>query len=653
MIFILVKAVKRKCFIFLKLNSFLKKIMKIIKNFVFQFLKINFKKKKIENIINKMKKTIYKLYSKNQFNKIKLFAYNKKNYSFLIKIKFIYIKNNFDFFIYKYREKKDKNIKKENINCDNSEEVRKEESNIKKNLLNKEKIKNKTEIDNNNDINNIYYNKSTNNENIKIIIGNDNEIPFLIEENNNSKKNGNLFGIKKYDQENIMLNNAFFHNKEIFQNLRYDDELFAEDLKKDDIAFNEDKINNNLEINVQKNYLNKLPNNIKAKLEKELTEEIIKEIIDNEINNKNKIINKKKPINEFNYNQKDKIFGVDNISSNNNNSQLNSSLEYSVNTSILNKTIGEIKEGRKLNQYRRKKFPIFLKMIEKYLIINYNEIINNLEQPLIIDEEKYLNQLNEVLLNRHKNINNNLELDFNNENENNEQRKSFLNKFNIPYFNKDLIKKKFVDEKILKEFNIKNKLMNQKSNEETINSSQYDIILNKCVYDSANEIIEKRRKYGSFGKPLLWSHRNIIIKYKYDKSKYSKKIFIKEILTELKDLINKKIGLIPENYDYMSLENLISDREKKFNKNIHDDLIENEEKENNLDLIISLSLMNISKIIMDQLLEEVIQILNLVEKSRKEPTKFGAKSIYSFEYEDIPIFSLDEKNDFEEDNFIL
>ena len=80
-------------------------------------------------------------------------------------------------------------------------------------------------------------------------------------------------------------------------------------------------------------------------------------------------------------------------------------------------------------------------MIEKYLIINYNEIINNLEQPLIIDEEKYLNQLNEILLNRHNIINNNLDLDFNNENENNEQRKSFLNKFNILYVNKDFIKK--------------------------------------------------------------------------------------------------------------------------------------------------------------------------------------------------------------------
>ena len=88
-----------------------------------------------------------------------------------------------------------------------------------------------------------------------------------------------------------------------------------------------------------------------------------------------------------------------------------------------------------------------------------------------------------------------------------------LSNFNIPYCNKNIIKQKFVDEKVLKEFNSKNEIMNNKSNEDTNNISQYDICLNKCVYDSANEIIEKRRMYGNIGKPLLWSSRNKIIKY--------------------------------------------------------------------------------------------------------------------------------------------
>ena len=209
-----------------------------------------------------------------------------------------------------------------------------------------------------------------------------------------------------------------------------------------------------------------------------------------------------------------------------------------------------------------------------------------------------------------------------------------LSNFNIPYCNKNIIKQKFVDEKVLKEFNSKNEIMNNKSNEDTNNISQYDICLNKCVYDSANEIIEKRRMYGNIGKPLLWSSRNKIIKYIFDDTDYSKKIFVKEIIDELKDVINKKIGLIPENYDYMSLEHLISDRERKFIQNIKNDLEENEEKDNNLDLIFTAFLINISKLIMDQLLEEVIQTLNLVEQSRKNPLKFGCKSIYSYENED-------------------
>ena len=195
--------------------------------------------------------------------------------------------------------------------------------------------------------------------------------------------------------------------------------------------------------------------------------------------------------------------------------------------------------------------------------------------------------------------------------------------------------------------------MNNKSNEDTFNVSKYDICLNKCVYDSANEIIEKKRMYGDLGKPLLWSSRNKIITYNYDNTEYSKKIFIKEIMNELKKTINKKIGLIPENYDYMSLEHLISDREKKFIQNIHNDLLENEEKDNNLDLIFTAFLMNISKIIMDQLLEEVIQILNLVEQSRKDPSKFESKSIYAYDNEDIPIYNISGKNDDEDDNFLF
>jgi hypothetical protein len=439
------------------------------------------------------------------------------------------------------------------------------------------------------------------------------------------------------------LNNAFFHNKEILKNLRYedyDDFFFNDDLKEEESNINDNFITVNgkedsydISDDINK-WLYQLPQEVKDNIEKELTEEIIKEILDTEINNKDKIIKKKQPIILFETRHKELTANKTNSSaSSNNKSQLESSLDNS-NVSLLKKSIGEIKEGKKLNKYSEKKFPIFMKMIENDINKNYDNIINNLKEPLVIDEEKYLNQISN-LFNDKNNINNHI-LDNNegDEIESNRRTNSLLSNFTIPYCNKDIIKHKFIDEKILKEFNIKNEKMNRKSNEDTNNISQYDICLNKCVYDSANEIIEKRRMYGSIGKPLLWSSRNKIIKYIFDNTDYSKKIFIKEIMDELKDVINKKIGLIPENYDYMSLEHLISDREKKFIQNIKNDLEENEEKDNNLDLIFTAFLINISKLVMDQLIEEVIQTLNLVEQSRKNPSKFGSKSIYSYDNED-------------------
>ena len=685
-ILIMKNTIKRKYFKLLMYLNIITKIIRIIKKIPFSKL-IQYNK---NNKVIKLKNIIYKIVLKTLLNKVKLYAYNKKNYIFLIKIKNIYIKNCYIYFISKLKDKINSN--KDIKNLQNLIESEKENDNINKynnlienqnikeikeiininiinnneNILNKEPIQNiisnntKNIFLNNNSVNN----KNKTDENIKIIIGDEKESLFL------KKENKPLIENKSNNINNITLNNnIFFHNKEIFKNLRYEDEddFFDEDSQMEEKKEILKNINTELKIDIKeeekeneenneiKNYFNKIPKNIKDNIEKELTEEIIKEIIDIEIKNKAKIIQKKSSINEFNKKHKDTIVNTNITNSNsNNNSQLDSSVESSMNISLLKKSVGEIKEGKKLNKYYMKKFPIFLKMIEKDIKKNYIDIINNLKKPLIIDEEKYINQISE-LINKKKNNNNNLDFELNNENEDeiNDQKNTFLYKFKIPYNNKDLIKTKFIDEKILKDFNIKNEMMNEKSNEETINVSKYDTFLNKCVYDSANEIIEKRRMYGHLGIPVLWSDRNKIVKYKYDESKYSKKLFVKEIINELKEIINKKIGLIPENYDYMSLENLISDREKKFNKNIHDDLIENEEKDNNIDLVFSASLITISKAIIEQLIEEVIQIFNLIEQSRKNPSKFGAKSIYCYDFEDIPIFCIGAKNDFDEDNFII
>ncbi len=722
---ILKKIIKHKYFqLFIyNINSitfFVKSIIKVIKSFPFALLK---QYNKSKNII-KLKKTIYKVFIQNHFNNIKSFTNNIKFYNSLNAIIKNYIKRYFYIFINHLKNiNKHKNVNYLILNEDSKEKINNNNNNIKNNkdilndnnddgcidkknennnynilssdevpsfkqlLLNSEntnnasmflnkdtniknytfngnniiiKNENKTINRNNNTIN--IKNESSSNESIQIIIGNES----YDSKENSLEKNKKIKKKEDIGDNKIFLNNAFFHNKEIFKNLRYEDDddfFFNEDSNEENILdknnkinveeehTNNDKYNNDNEI---EKYFKNIPIEIKNNIEKELTEEIIKELLDIEIKNKHNIIIKKTPIIQFENKQKEIISNNKNNTINSiNNSQLDSSLDNS-NVSLLKKSIGEIKEGKKLNKYYMKKFPIFLKMIEKEIKKNYIDIINNLKKPLIIDEEKYINQISE-LINKKKNNNSNLDFELNNENEDeiNDQKNTFLYKFKIPYNNKDLIKTKFIDEKILKDFNIKNEMMNEKSNEETINVSKYDIFLNKCVYDSANEIIEKRRMYGHLGIPVLWSDRNKIVKYKYDESKYSKKLFVKEIINELKEIINKKIGLIPENYDYMSLENLISDREKKFNKNIHDDLIENEEKDNNIDLVFSASLMTISKAIMEQLIEEVIQIFNLIEQSRKNPSKFGAKSIYCYDFEDIPIFCIGAKNDFDEDSFII
>ena len=702
--------IKRKYFELLKLNintvniilkTFLKNITKIIKYYPFYIIKKYCNNKK--NII-KLKKIIYNIFLKKYFHKIKLLAKNEKCNDFYYKIINIYLKKYFNIFINQLgniiKDKKNKDLIdiKDNKQNDNNNLIR---DKVDNNLINKNEKKINDENDN---ANNFYFkekenNKLKNNENNinienlsnKNILLNENDlkdknkslsekdinnkninknesIQLIVEDNKNKiiNKDKDKNENNKKENVNIFLNNAFFHNKEIFKNLRYEDEddFFNEDsnIKEDNKLDKEININNldnkkedkkiKEDSNEIEQLLNKIPKNIKENIENELTEQILKEILDIEINNKEKIIKKKLPISEYENKQKEIISNKNNVSSNNNSQQLESSIDNSINTSILKKSIGEIKEGRKLNKYSQKKFPIFLKMIENDIKKNYNEIVNNLKEPLIINEEKYLNEIGNLL--NDKNNNDNI-FDFNNEINEDEiiQKKSFLYKFNIPYFNKNVKNKKFIDEKVLNEFNIKNELMNNKSNEDTFNVSKYDICLNKCVYDSANEIIEKKRMYGDLGKPLLWSSRNKIITYNYDNTEYSKKIFIKEIMNELKKTINKKIGLIPENYDYMSLEHLISDREKKFIQNIHNDLLENEEKDNNLDLIFTAFLMNISKIIMDQLLEEVIQILNLVEQSRKDPSKFESKSIYAYDNEDIPIYNISGKNDDEDDNFLF
>ena len=167
-------------------------------------------------------------------------------------------------------------------------------------------------------------------------------------------------------------------------------------------------------------------------------------------------------------------------------------------------------------------------------------------------------------------------------------------------------KKDFIEEKIIDNFEKKNKEIRERDN-------IYDQILNKGVYDTVNELIEKERKYGIIGAPLSWSIK---------------------IMKEIKRILNVRMGLIPENYEFLDMEQLNQDRDKKFMESIKEELKENEPLYQIFETQETYVKLSLSKIILDQLFNEIVEILEHVQYSRKEPEKYQSKSIYACE--DIP-----------------
>ena len=289
----------------------------------------------------------------------------------------------------------------------------------------------------------------------------------------------------------------------------------------------------------------------------------------------------------------------------------NSQSEAILNNSIFMRTLDEIKKEKTLNLYNDKIAPLLIDEIEKNMDKNYENIINNLKVPLRIDEAKMINGL--MLKDRSLSISS-----------------------KIRFCNDDITKVKFVDNKILKEFEKIDKEIRNSDN--SINDVFYDKILNKCVYDTTNEIIEKQRKYGIIGEPLPWSIRTKDIDYKYKNFDiYSKSIFMNKIIKEIKKTIDTKMGLIAENYVYIDMDQLNQDRDKKFMESITKELKENEDYYQIFETQETYVKLSLSRIIMDQLLNEIVEILEHVQYSRKEPDKYQSKSIYACE--DIPRLS--------------
>ena len=516
-----------------------------------------------------------------------------------------------------------------------NEKVKENQSNIK----NPEDSKEIIELNEKKSRNNINENKNemkeinVNNDNNKIFSNINNDIIKNLE-GNNYQVNLSLSNSIKNNLNSESNNNISNSNS---NNLRYNEntEVIEVNLNRDK---EKEKINFINEKGEKKNKIfSRLSNDLIQKLCENLSEEIISTILSTEIKEKKKsLFKKKKEINaSLNNSTASLIVSQNSMSigshspgrnypsnkngnlvSNNDSYQTissvnNSQSEAILNNSIFMRTLEEIKKEKFLNLYNNKIAPSLIDKIENSIDKNYEKIINNLKIPLKIDEAKMINGL---ML----------------------KDKSLSISSRIRFCNENITNVKFVEEKLLNDFDEIDKEI--RSNDNIINDNYYDKILNKCVYDTTNELIEKQRKYGIIGEPLFWSIRTKDIDYKYkNRDKYSKTLFVNKIIKEIKKIIDTKMGLIAENYEYLDMDQLNQDRDRKFMDSITNELKDGEDYYQIFETQETYVKLSLSRIIMDQLLNEIVEILEHVQYSRKEPDKYQSKSIYACE--DIPRLS--------------
>jgi len=508
----------------------------------------------------------------------------------------------------------------------NDKKSRNNNDNENKNVKKEEIKENKENILNNNS-NNDSNNKQTNNSS--------NMLKSFEENNYNINLNlSNSFINNKNNNNNIstLSNNSGISNN----NLRYNNsEINNPNLNKDNL--NDIKISLINENNTPKKIFTELSDEIINKITNDLCQQIISNILISEIKDKKKVLfKKKKGINtslnnssaSLRISQNSMSIGSHspgrnypvnknvNLVNNNDSYQTissanNSQAESVLNNSIFMRTIDEIKKEKTLNLYNDKIAPLLIEKIEENIGQNYEKIINNLKVPHKIDEAKMINGL--MLKDRNLSITS-----------------------KIRFCNDDIMKDKFVEENVLNDFEKIDKEI--RNNDNIVSDNYYDKILNKCVYDTTNELIEKRRQYGIIGQPLSWSIRTRDIDFKYkNNDKYSKSIFTQAIIKEVKKIIDTKMGLIAENYEYLDMDQLNQDRDKKFMESIMKELKDDEDYYQIFETQETYVKLSLSRIIMDQLLNEIVEILEHVQYSRKEPDKYQSKSIYACE--DIPRLS--------------
>ena len=419
----------------------------------------------------------------------------------------------------------------------------------------------------------------------------------------------------------------------------------------------EPKKNNKIEINAEKEPIkkeSKLPkedniiNNIQKKpktkseffrnfpqdLIEQITSEIMKELIFTEIKNVDKPLIPKKLFkyenndtnlsnnlfnssNSFNFRDnisRDSFQSAPNYSHMQNNSSFyrdnnypnfffNESMIASVSaSSIFNRTIKDKKKYKSLILYRNKVFPLMMQFIKEELYNKYNRIYENIKTPFKNNFEKIIVGLE---LQNGKLIKDNY--------------KQITYKEDI----KDIIDKK----NLLKKIENINKEIRNKDN--IFDDNYYDKILNECIIDTCIELIKKERSYSNDGEPLPYAGRTKELVFKYEKNKPKK--FVNNIMEQLINLFNTKIGLITTNYEYLTQEQLNAEKEKRLIKTFKEELKESEEHWKNLEIEETQLKLEITEIINDQLYNEVMEILEHIALSRKQPELYQDKSIFACE----------------------
>ena len=272
---------------------------------------------------------------------------------------------------------------------------------------------------------------------------------------------------------------------------------------------------------------------------------------------------------------------------------------YSSN-SVFNKTIKDKKKEKTTNLYFKEIAPRLIKLIRKEIISKYDLIYENISTPMKNNSEKLMISL----------VLQDAEL----------LRDNYKNTYNLRSITSILDK-----DKILKTFEPINKKI--RNNDNVTSDNFYDKMLNDCIIETAIEIINRERLYGKNGEPLQWSSRMHELAFKYKKNEPEK--LADYVCNKLKFFIRRKVGLISDNCDEMTMEQINIEKDKRLTGIIRRDLDDNEYQWNNLEMEETQLKVDNTEQIMEQLYNEVIEILEHIQYSRTKPELYQNKSIYS------------------------